>query len=885
MTKTMVPNELFRRARIARNLTQQELADLLLVSEDTVRAWERGRRAPSLSIRRQITELFELSPADLGLEASENLDGEVEVPPFEGQASLRQGRINRRRMIRQVRSTWIDGILRQSLFRAARIELDLQDYPYALADSWQFAALEKDFPPRSFPPHTSIEEVYTQADGLLLILGEPGGGKTTLLLELVRMLLKQAELDERLPLPVVFNLSSWGTKQLPLADWLLIELETTYHVPRCLGQQWLDNNSLTFLLDGLDEVAQSEQDACVSALETYLKDPEQMSVSMVVCCRSNDYYALHTRLPLRQAVAIQPLTNEQITDYLSRGRLEAVQKALAGDAELQEMVKTPLMLGIVALVYRGKTGAALKLAGTRRQTILKTYVQSMLERRKLIRYQPDQVIRWLGWLARQMQVQGKTEFYLEQMQPDWLPDEHVYRRYRLAMIRWTLGLTALIKAGLLACFRGDSFPKQPGLFFWVGGGKGNSTLGWMAPGLGGWLQGATSMLLIYALVTILVVVLSDLKHIPTISNKAIQQGILSGLRSGFPVAATFSALAGLIYWRAGGNGILHGVSDGLFAGFIFGLQRGLVALLRYEANSSFGVQKSVLIPRRERILNGLIFGLCAFVGFTGIYVWQSWGINQLIVLYGAVVGCLFAVIYSISYGTRYELGLAIHPAETVAWSWLAVWQHLRQTLKKGVILGNTILVFVVFVVTVMSSLSYGITYGVIYGAIYGVIVGVTVGVAGILVGILTSGWSSSIIDDRRQLAKPNAGIRRSLRNAIFAACVFGPVGGVVSGLVSGLAFWASGIREWYVLGLGFAIVFTLTFALEFITVYGGLAVLGHYLLRWYLWRRKLIPWHYAAFLDSASELILLRKLGEGYMFIHRLLLDHFADKSTHTNTR
>jgi len=36
------------------------------------------------------------------------------------------------------------------------------------------------------------------------------------------------------------------------------------------------------------------------------------------------------------------------------------------------------------------------------------------------------------------------------------------------------------------------------------------------------------------------------------------------------------------------------------------------------------------------------------------------------------------------------------------------------------------------------------------------------------------------------------------------------------------------------------------------------------------------PWHYAAFLDDAAERILLRKVGGGYTFIHRYLLDYFA---------
>jgi hypothetical protein len=37
-----------------------------------------------------------------------------------------------------------------------------------------------------------------------------------------------------------------------------------------------------------------------------------------------------------------------------------------------------------------------------------------------------------------------------------------------------------------------------------------------------------------------------------------------------------------------------------------------------------------------------------------------------------------------------------------------------------------------------------------------------------------------------------------------------------------------------------------------------------------------MPNHYAAFLDEAANRVILNKVGGGYMFIHRLLQEHFA---------
>jgi len=36
------------------------------------------------------------------------------------------------------------------------------------------------------------------------------------------------------------------------------------------------------------------------------------------------------------------------------------------------------------------------------------------------------------------------------------------------------------------------------------------------------------------------------------------------------------------------------------------------------------------------------------------------------------------------------------------------------------------------------------------------------------------------------------------------------------------------------------------------------------------------PLNYARFLDCAAERIFLRKVGGGYIFVHRLLLEYFA---------
>jgi hypothetical protein len=73
-------------------------------------------------------------------------------------------------------------------------------------------------------------------------------------------------------------------------------------------------------------------------------------------------------------------------------------------------------------------------------------------------------------------------------------------------------------------------------------------------------------------------------------------------------------------------------------------------------------------------------------------------------------------------------------------------------------------------------------------------------------------------------------------------------------------------------GLGSGLFFGLVGGLR----NGGLACLKHYVLRILLWRNDYAPLNYIRFLDYAAERVFLRKVGGGYIFTHRLLMEYFA---------
>jgi hypothetical protein len=139
-------------------------------------------------------------------------------PPLEEQPRQTQEQRNRQAMLEKVRTFWIAGVLQHSLIHEVLIDPDLAERPTAVTSPLALLVQRHDRVDRVLPPGTPIVEVFDEVDRALLILGDPGTGKTTLLLELAQHLLNHAAQDPTQPIPVIFPLSSWATRRCSLAD-------------------------------------------------------------------------------------------------------------------------------------------------------------------------------------------------------------------------------------------------------------------------------------------------------------------------------------------------------------------------------------------------------------------------------------------------------------------------------------------------------------------------------------------------------------------------------------------------------------------------------------------------------------------------------------------
>lgn len=127
-------------------------------------------------------------------------------------------------------------------------------------------------------PGKKIIDVFERDDiaGRLLILGAPGSGKTTMLLELAQDLILAAQQQPEKPIPVIFELSSWKDDKQPIADWLVADLKFRNNIPEAITREWLETGKLLPLLDGLDEL-QTRQGKCIDRINEFLQTTSRLS--------------------------------------------------------------------------------------------------------------------------------------------------------------------------------------------------------------------------------------------------------------------------------------------------------------------------------------------------------------------------------------------------------------------------------------------------------------------------------------------------------------------------------------------------------------------------------------------------------------------------------
>lgn len=269
----------------------------------------------------------------------------------------------------------------------------------------------------------------------LVVLGEPGAGKSVLAILLTLGLLARAEPDE--PLPVLVPVASWNPRKEHLHGWLARKLEEEYPglantaaYGRDAALRLILDGRVVPILDGLDETTPGLLAVVIDALDQSVAGGRPL----VVTCRSAEYEEAvrqgGTVLANAAVVEIEPVElSDAITFLTSRQRLgetrwEPTVERLRQDptGPLAQVMRTPLMVDLARTAYANPATDPGELCDAARfpdrvtieAHLLDAYLPAVYSTRPpppaqhdrpvaAPRYAPDEAERWLVFLARHLQ--------------------------------------------------------------------------------------------------------------------------------------------------------------------------------------------------------------------------------------------------------------------------------------------------------------------------------------------------------------------------------------------------------------------------------------------------------------------------------------------------
>jgi NACHT domain len=342
---------------------------------------------------------------------------------------------------------------------------------------------------------TVLAEVPT---GRLVVLGEPGAGKTTLMVRLVLDLL--ASRTSGAPVPVLASLAAWNPSERDLHDWLADRLAIAHPAlaaalfdegrPGRIARL-LSAGLILPILDGLDEIPDHVRGPAITQINDALRPGDRL----IMTCRTGPYREAvqppdGTGITLQAAAVIQlcPLDAPDVSRYLrgdvgaAPSRWDPVLATVGIKAPTGRALVTPLMVDLARTIYNPRPGeptaelrdpaelCRLHDRAAVEAHLLDAFIPAAYQSRPASRWDARQAESWLVFLARHVETTiGSPDLAWWQLAKAG-PSASLKLAAGLAA-----ALTAGVAAGLTAALTaGVAAGLAAGLLFGFGGALGSA---------------------------------------------------------------------------------------------------------------------------------------------------------------------------------------------------------------------------------------------------------------------------------------------------------------------------------------------------------------------------------------------------------------------------
>ncbi|WP_228002159.1 NACHT domain-containing protein [Nocardia australiensis] len=530
----------------------------------------------------------------------------------------------------------------------------------------------------------------------LVVLGEPGSGKTVAAIHLVLGLLgTRRGLADALravqPVPVRVNASGWDGTQ-DFSSWLTTRLGYDYPKLRpVLARKLVEDGLILPVIDGLDEMDTPDSQGSRGRALLDQLNTAWRSEPVVVVCRTTEFLQLShlgadNGLHAAETVTLQPLSTDRIRRYLTNFRddinptSEAWSEVITHiatepDGALATALHTPWMLSLAinalhpAGIARPAPGIADQLTSCTTPDALENLlfaaqipaaVVGLKQKKQYRNYTDANVHAWMQSLARRLEQRRSTGRDGTGIRLDEIWEIAGTTRCRI-LHGLTVGIITIISFGLLfGLVSGTVIGVEYGIKHGMAKGIVYGLVHAIPSELMSGLMSAYALPLVSGLVVGLVKSPPATWMVWGVPERSRWPKLVSGLKRGLVVGLIFGVIFGVIcavkfgfdpqlaphpvFWIV--FGLLFGLVCGLLFGLVFGLVYGVVAGFKVDANSQLRVvvdeRQLIYGDTRAAALIGLIFGLVAGLILMPVYSFYTGPAQGLAagLAYGTMVGLM-----------------------------------------------------------------------------------------------------------------------------------------------------------------------------------------------------------------------------------------------------